>query len=61
MPVKQPKPKPVGRPRLAEHHAKSSIMPIRLNAADREKVETAAAKTGVSVSEWVRRTLHAAL
>ncbi len=63
MPVTQPKPKPrpVGRPKLAKHHAKSSIVPVRFNAEDRKRVEAAAAKAGLSVSEWIRRTLHAAL
>jgi uncharacterized protein (DUF1778 family) len=52
-----PKPKPVGRPKLPKAHAKSSIIPVRFNADDRKKVETAAKAKGQKVSEWVRNTL----
>ncbi len=58
MPAKpQPKPRPVGRPKMHKAHAKSSIMPVRFSAADRAKVEAAAVAAGVTVSEWVRQTL----
>jgi predicted HicB family RNase H-like nuclease len=57
---KQPKPRPVGRPKLASGH-KASITPIRLSVEDRAKVEAKAAKAEVSVSEWIRRTINAAL
>ncbi len=57
----QPKPRPVGRPKLAKGQAKGSIVPIRFSPEDRKRLEEAAAKGGVSVSEWVRRTVSAAL
>jgi len=60
MPAK-PKPRPVGRPKLAKGHAKGSIVPVRFSEADRAKVEAAAASENISVSEWIRRILHAAL
>jgi hypothetical protein len=62
MPAKQPKPKPrpVGRPKLESGH-KASITPIRLSAEDRARVEAAAENDGIKVSEWIRRTIHAAL
>jgi predicted HicB family RNase H-like nuclease len=61
MPTLKPKPRPVGRPKLAKHQAKSSIVPVRFNGEDRKRVEEAAARAEISVSEWIRRTLHAAL
>ncbi|HEY5329003.1 MAG TPA: hypothetical protein VIJ79_03890 [Acidobacteriaceae bacterium] len=57
---KQPNPRPVGRPKLESGH-KGIIMPIRLSVEDRAKVETAAEKAGISLSEWVRRAIHSAL
>lgn len=62
MPVKQPKPKPrpVGRPKLESGH-KNAITPVRLSEADRAKVENAAAKSGLKISEWIRQTLQNAL
>ena len=62
MPAKQPKPKPrrVGRPKMESGH-KGKITPIRLSVEDREAVEAAAQKDGIKVSEWIRRTIHAAL
>ena len=58
---RQPKPKKVGRPALPKAHAKSSIMPVRFNTEDRKRVEAAAKASNQTVSEWVRRTLHAAI
>ena len=54
---KQPKPRPVGRPKLHKAQAKSFIMPVRFSEGDRAKVEAAATAQGLRVSEWVRRTL----
>jgi hypothetical protein len=58
---RQPKPKKVGRPTLPKDDAKSSIVPIRFNMKDRKKVEAAAKASNQTLSEWVRRTLHAAI
>lgn len=56
----KPKPRPVGRPKLETGH-RAVMTPIRLSAEERAKVERAAAKAELSVSEWIRRTIHAAL
>jgi predicted HicB family RNase H-like nuclease len=45
---------------MARGDAKSSIVPIRLNAEDRKRVEAAARASNQSVSEWIRGALTAA-
>jgi predicted HicB family RNase H-like nuclease len=57
----QPKPKRPGRPKLPKGDAKSSIVPVRLNAEDRKRVEAAARASNQSVSEWIRGALSAAI
>lgn len=57
----QPKPRRPGRPRLPKGNAKSSIVPIRLNAEDRKRVEAAARASDLSVSEWIRGALNVAI
>ena len=39
---RQPKPNPVGRPKLPKGEAKGSIVPVRFNKEDRKRVEAAA-------------------
>ena len=56
-----PKPKKMGRPVLPKGHAKASIVPVRFSPEDRKRVEKAAKAQKVSVSEWIRTTLSAAL
>jgi hypothetical protein len=58
---KQPKPKPVGRPKLAKGEAKGKIVPIRFNAEDLKRVTAAAKAKDQTVSEWVRSTLYVSL
>lgn len=58
---RQPKPRPVGRPKLAKGEAKGKIVPIRFNADDLKKVTAAAKAKKKSVSEWIRSTINAAL
>lgn len=58
---RQPKPRPVGRPKLPKAHAKGSIIPVRFSPEDRKKVEAAAKAKNQTVSHWVRSTLLAAL
>jgi hypothetical protein len=60
MPSK-PKPKKVGRPKMAKGEAKGKIVPIRFNAEDIKKVTAAAKAKDQTVSEWVRSTLNANL
>ena len=57
----QSKPKKVGRPNVPKGEAKASIMPVRLNAEDRKRIERAAQASKQNVSEWVRSTLMAAI
>ncbi len=61
MPVKQPKPRPVGRPKLASHEAKARIVPVRFSAGDIRKIESAAKAKGQTVSHWIRTTLTEAI
>jgi hypothetical protein len=56
---KQPKPKPVGRPKLAKGEAKGKVVPVRMNADELRRF-TAAAKNSKNLSEWIRSTLNAA-
>jgi hypothetical protein len=56
-----PKPKKVGRPKMAKGEAKGKIVPIRFNPEDLKKVTTAARSKNQTVSEWVRSTLYASL
>jgi hypothetical protein len=58
---KQPKPNPVGRPKLAKGEAKGKIVPVRFNADDFKKVTAAATASKQTVSEWIRATLISAL
>jgi hypothetical protein len=60
MPSK-PKPKKVGRPKMAKGEAKGKIVPIRFNAEDIKKVTAAAKAKDQTISEWVRSTLNANL
>jgi hypothetical protein len=55
------KPKKVGRPKMAKGEAKGKIVPVRFNADDLKKIETASKAKKQSVSEWIRSTLNAAM
>jgi predicted HicB family RNase H-like nuclease len=46
---------------LPKGHAKGKIVPIRFSPDDLMAIAKAAKAEKVSVSEWVRRTLHAKL
>jgi predicted HicB family RNase H-like nuclease len=52
--------RPVGRPRVPKKLAKGSLLSVRFSGAERRKIDLAAEKDGVSVSEWSRRALLAA-
>jgi hypothetical protein len=58
---KQPKPKKVGRPKMAKGEAKGKIVPIRFNAEDIKKVAAAAKANKRTVSEWIRNTISAGI
>jgi len=55
------KPKKVGRPKLPKGKAKGRIVPVRFNAEDLKAIESAAKASKQTLSEWIRRTLNAAL
>ncbi len=50
----QPKPKKIGRPKLPKGEAKGRIVPIRFNASDLKRIESAARASEQTVSEWIR-------
>jgi hypothetical protein len=53
--------KKVGRPRLPKGEAKGRIVPVRFTGDDLKAMEQAAKLGKVSLSEWIRSTIHAAL
>jgi len=55
------KPKKPGRPRMAKGEAKRSIVPVRFNPEERNRIEIAAQANKQTVSAWVRKTLNAAI
>jgi hypothetical protein len=57
----QPKPKKVGRPKMAKGEAKGKIVPVRFNAEDLKTVTAAAKANKQNLSDWIRSTLHASL
>jgi hypothetical protein len=58
---KQPKPRPVGRPKMAEGEAKGKIVPIRFNADDLKKITSAAKAEKQTVSDWIRNAISTAI
>lgn len=60
MPSK-PKPKKVGRPKLPKGEAKGKLVALRLSPEHGKRVDAAAQTKGVSVSEWIRGAIDAAL
>jgi hypothetical protein len=54
---KQPKPKPVGRPKLPKGNAKAGYLRVRLTAEELRKIEAMAKANKQTVSEWVRSEL----
>jgi predicted HicB family RNase H-like nuclease len=55
------KPKKVGRPKLPKGEAKGSVVGLRFNPEYRKRVEAAANANKMSVSEWIRGAIDAAL
>lgn len=54
------KPKPVGRPKLANHEAKGKVVVVRLNAEDHKQATLAAKRSHQNLSEWIRALVHTA-
>ena len=50
-----------GRPKLPRGKAKGRIVPIRFTKAEADQFAEAARKSNQTVSEWIRRTVLAAL
>jgi hypothetical protein len=55
------KPRKVGRPKLPKGEAKGRIVPVRFSADDLKAIEAAARAKKLTLSEWIRSTLEAAL
>ena len=58
--AKQTKPK-IGRPKLPKGEAKGRIVPIRFNASDIKRIESAAKANQKTVSEWIRGAIASAV
>lgn len=58
--AKQTKPK-IGRPKLPKGKAKGRIVPIRFNANDLKRIESAAKASDKTVSEWIRGLVASAM
>jgi uncharacterized protein (DUF1778 family) len=57
---KQPKPKPVGRPKLAKGHAKEAMLRVRSTPEELKAFDRAAKAKGQTRSHWIRETLKEA-
>jgi uncharacterized protein (DUF1778 family) len=57
---KQPKPKPVGRPKLAKGSAKAEMLRIRSTPDELKAFDRAAKASSQNRSEWIRGVLNAA-
>jgi hypothetical protein len=55
---KNPKP---GRPKLPKGEAKGKIVPIRFTKAEAKRLTEAAKANNLTLSEWIRRAVLAAL
>jgi hypothetical protein len=51
----------VGRPKLPKGEAKGRIVPVRFNVDDLKAIEAAAKAKKLTLSEWIRSTLTAAI
>ena len=58
---KPTKPKKIGRPKLPKGEAKGRIVPVRFSAEEVDRISAAANASDMKVSEWIRRTLNAAI
>jgi len=56
-----PKRKKVGRPALPKGAAKGKIVPVRFTADDLKAIEAKAKAKNLTLSEWIRSTLNAAI
>ena len=56
----QPKPKPVGRPKLGKGEAKAAMLRVRSTADELKAYDRAAKATNQKRSDWIRSILNAA-
>jgi hypothetical protein len=56
-----PKPKKVGRPTLPKGNAKAVMLRVRVTSDDLKAMKALAKGNKLSVSEWIRGTIHASL
>jgi uncharacterized protein (DUF1778 family) len=56
----QPKPKKVGRPKLAKGSAKAEMLRVRATPDELKAFDKAAKASNQKRSEWIRSTLNAA-
>lgn len=47
----------LGRPRVPKKLAKGSLLSVRLTQDERHKIEAAAERDGVALSEWARQAM----
>ncbi len=57
MPEPKPKPKKVGRPKLAKGDAKAVMLRVRISPSESKAIESKAKASKQTVSEWIRATL----
>jgi uncharacterized protein (DUF1778 family) len=60
MPEPKPKPKKVGRPKLAKGSAKAEMLRVRATPDELKAFDRAAKASKQKRSEWIRETLNAA-
>ncbi|HTJ30718.1 MAG TPA: ribbon-helix-helix protein, CopG family [Acidobacteriaceae bacterium] len=58
---KQTKPKPIGRPKLPKGSAKAGKVQARLNPEELKRLEAAAKAKDLSVSDFIREAINAAI
>ena len=56
----QPKPKPVGRPKLPKGNARAEMLRVRATPDELKAFDKAAKARNQKRSEWIRSTLNAA-
>jgi predicted HicB family RNase H-like nuclease len=61
VPEPKPKPKKVGRPKLAKGDAKAIMLRVRISPSESKALEAAAKAEKKTVSEWIRATLFPAV
>lgn len=59
--MQKAKPKRLGRPPLPEGTVREKITPIRLQDDERTAYAKAARQEGLSLSQWIRKTLNESL